>query len=81
MTIMFDIEYDEAVVLRAAIAESGPSVAKQLSEVSAALDNAIQNADERHGVSRYEASMESSGEDDSRYREQMLDAGRGHLLR
>lgn len=79
MKIQFDIDYDDAVSIR-------DCVSKHLDietscELLDALDNAIQNENERRYEAHQESLMETGGPDDSKYRQDLRDAGRGHLLR
>lgn len=79
MKIELDLDYDSAVELKDAFWDrlylSGAEALR------GALQNAIDNEDERRGMAHAESLMESGGMDDSKYRQDMKDAGRGHLLR
>lgn len=83
MTIKFDLDYDEARALLARL-NANPLDRVTLSareDLIDALENALQNEDERCYEAHQESLMESGGVDDSRYRQDLLDSGRGHLLR
>lgn len=84
MTVTFDLEYDEAQVLlcrlKAALTPSVPA-ADPLVSLIEDISEAINAEEERGWTQHYERLMESGGPDDSAYRRDMKDAGRGHLLR
>lgn len=79
MSIALNLNYDEAVALRELLS-SGPCAAA-VEDFIEALTSAIDNEDERRYDRDQELLMESGGTDDSAYRRDMKDAGRGHLLR
>ena len=83
MKIELDLDYDEAVALRARIkANMADLVVSAVAEdLVEALSNAIDNEDSRAYDRQQERLMEDGGVDDSAYRQSMKDAGRGHLLR
>lgn len=79
MKIELDLDYTSAVELKDAVWDrlylSGAEA------LQGALQDAIDNEDERHGMAHAKSLMESVGLDDSKYRQDMKYAGRGHLLR
>lgn len=79
MTITLELDYDDAVELRDWIKMAPYGMFG--TDLPAVLGNAIQDEDERRGVEHAESLMESGGADDSAYRRDLQDAGRGRLLR
>ncbi len=79
MKITFEIDYDDAKAIRACLAKHLDVDVS--ADTIAALDEVIENEDERRGTEYAEGLLESGGSDNSRYRAEMKDAGRGHLLR
>lgn len=84
MTITLDLDYDEAQVLLCrfkmamtpAIDATDPLVS-----VFEAISEAVENESARLYDQQQQSLMESGGPDDSAYRQQLRDAGRGHLIR
>jgi hypothetical protein len=72
MTITLDLDRDEAVALRDYLKDS----ALFEPEHAAIVGNAIQDEDER----RLDHQQDGEAGGSSAYRQQMWDAGRGHLL-
>lgn len=85
MKIELDLGYDDAVAFHYWLCHIGPVSQPQIDrirhDVLIDIDSAIINEDERRGMAHAESLMESGGMDDSQYRQDMKDAGRGHLLR
>lgn len=83
MTITLELDRDEADDLRSRIM-CGMKIDTMgnfpMLDLASAIANAIQNADEAAYDRQQERLMETGGVDDSREREQLRDAGRGHLL-
>ena len=78
MTITLEMEVndaEEACVILAAHSN------KILVDIAAQMQDDIQNENERQYDAQQESLMESGGLDDSAYRRDMKDAGRGLLLR
>jgi hypothetical protein len=87
MKIELDMDLDEAIALRNRLlvdTTGGEFIAAVASDIVDVLDNAIANENERRGVEAAERALEDGGctaEDSASYRQSILDAGRGHLLR
>ena len=79
MKVSFEIDYDEARRIRKVL--SCQLDADDSTDLISAIDNALQNEDERHYDQLTESLMESGGRNDSEYRQSLRDSGRGHLLR
>ncbi len=79
MKIAFEIDYNDAKAVRECLSKHMDLNVS--ADTIAALDEVIENEDERRGSEHAEGLLESGGTDDSRYRAEMKDAGRGHLLR
>jgi hypothetical protein len=79
MKIEIDLDYDEWQKIRRCVARHLD--ADDSTGLICAIDSAIENENERRGVAHAEAMLESGGVDDSKYRRDMIDAGRGHLIR
>lgn len=80
MTITLRISYDDAEQLREDL-NANAAMYDEAQEIAAQIGNELQNEDERRHESMQKRLMESGGSDDSAYRRDMKDAGRGHLLR
>lgn len=80
MKIQFDIDYDNALLMRAHLAINKAVFGDLAEDLIDSLTNAIDAEEERGWMQMQERLMESGGVDDSKYREDMKDAGRGHLL-
>lgn len=78
-----DLDYDEARMQLELLQYCGSVslITSFQEDLISALDNALQNEDEKSYERHLESLMESGGADDSRYRQDLKDAGRGHLLR
>jgi hypothetical protein len=87
MKITLELDYDEAMALRERISCEfiTPQTACLLEavreDICAVLASAIDNQDERRGQGYIERLAEYGGVDDSKRRQDMKDAGRGHLLK
>ena len=85
MTVTLDIEREDAAAFyvfcqtHPAPWVGGARVGQRV--VMEAIVNAIQNHDEAPYDRQQERLMETGGVDDSKYRQDMISAGRGHLLR
>ena len=84
MTVSLELDIEDARALRDAI-RAGKKIDTMLNipmlTIAGALTEAIDNADEAAYDRQQERLMETGGVDDSREREAVRDAGRGHLLR
>lgn len=82
MKIQFEADYDEVRELLDRLKSKPPGLEMPiLLDLIDGLDNSLQNEDERRYEAHQEALMETGGPDDSKYRQDLRDAGRGHLLR
>lgn len=78
MTITLEMEYEDAQELCSILARSSSRVAV---DAAAQMQDDIQDENARLWERQQERFAEDGGVDDSVYRRDMQDAGRGHLLR
>lgn len=80
MTITLHVTTDDAEQLRDDL-KANASMYDDAAGIAAQIGNELQNEAEQRYDSNQEMLMESGGVEDSAYRRDMKDAGRGHLLR